>query len=183
MTLRNIRSMQTANDGTRSLDESILIPEVEAALKAWKTSGGGHPILIGGLAYSFYAKPRFTQDVDFLFLSPSDVPEIVNGFKRNRTHSFEHIKTGVEIEVLDPAHLGIPHSLVMKVQRHAVDHGWYRLPSLQGLIALKIMRLSLQDKADIAELLKLGLFNEDDWPEIPFAKRTAFTTFRKTESI
>lgn len=176
--------MQTANDGTRSLMDSILVPEIKLALQDWaKNTHTSEPLLIGGLAYSFYCKPRTTQDADLLFLSANDIPVIVEGFRRSRQHAFVHNKTHVEIEVLDPHFLHASETLIHKVHATAIHSSGYRIPSRQGLIALKIMRLSLQDRADIAELLKQTTFDVQDWPEIPVDKRNRFQDFRKQEGI
>jgi hypothetical protein len=67
--------MQTINDGTRTLIESIMMPELIAALRDWAKSGSGG-VLIGGLGLSYHARPRFTQDIDFLFLEPPDASEV-----------------------------------------------------------------------------------------------------------
>ena len=67
-----IDKLNIVNDGTRSLMESIAIPEVERALKDWnKIDHSG--ILIGGCAIGYYSKPRATTDVDILFLSKTDI--------------------------------------------------------------------------------------------------------------
>jgi hypothetical protein len=58
--MRKIGKMNRPNDGTRTLFESVMSPEIIAALKDWvKANAGG--ILIGGLAISHYVKPRMTQ--------------------------------------------------------------------------------------------------------------------------
>lgn len=57
---------------------SAIVPEVRNALAAWvKAKGAG--ILIGGLALSFYIKPRYTEDVDLLFMTDTEVPDEVPG--------------------------------------------------------------------------------------------------------
>ena len=62
-------------------------------------------IVIGGLLMGLYAKPRTTFDIDILFISETNIPDSVIGFKKIRPHSFEHIKTNVEVEVLSPEYL------------------------------------------------------------------------------
>ena len=50
----------------RTLFESVMMPNIITALRDWgKVQAGG--VLIGALALSYYARPRMTQDVDFLF--------------------------------------------------------------------------------------------------------------------
>jgi hypothetical protein len=79
LTLRKLTKMQAINDGTRSLTESIMMPEVITALRDW-AKAKAPSALIGALALSYYVKPRFTQDIDFLFAEDADVPDRVPGF-------------------------------------------------------------------------------------------------------
>ena len=66
MALRDLSKMRSINDGTRTLFESVMMPNIITALRDWgKVQAGG--VLIGALALSYYARPRMTQDVDFLF--------------------------------------------------------------------------------------------------------------------
>jgi hypothetical protein len=62
------KKRQYKNDGFRSLYESAVYPELSIALEDWKRNCNDG-ILIGGLAYSYYCKPRKTEDIDCLFLS------------------------------------------------------------------------------------------------------------------
>lgn len=164
MKLRDIIKMNGPNDGTRSLFESILPNELLAALKDWSTQMPA-PVLIGGIALSFYAKPRYTEDLDYLFVSEADVPEEVTGFKRVREHAFLHNKTHVEIEVLTPEFLKISPALVNKVYGTAVPNSGVNIASAQGLIALKLQRAELQDQADVVALIKATGVGIDGWEE------------------
>lgn len=141
---------------SRPLIESIIVPEVTAALKKWIGSGNIPGVLIGGLALSFYAKPRYTADIDVLFLSDQDIPSQISGFKRIRSHSFQHNNTHVEVEVLSPSFLGLPEGLVQKVTETAIDSSGMRVASPSGLVALKLFRNTLKDDADIQDLLLTG---------------------------
>jgi len=79
--LRNIYKMSWKNDGFRSLYESAIYPEVTQALEDWKSNYEKlNYVLVGGLALSFYLKPRPTQDI--VFLSYDDIPNRVEGFKK-----------------------------------------------------------------------------------------------------
>ena len=81
MRLRKLTKMQTVNDGTRSLTESIMAPQVIIALQDWvKSSAPG--VLIGGLAVSYYAKPRYTDDITFIFSADAGIPNEIAGFVR-----------------------------------------------------------------------------------------------------
>ena len=152
--MRNIRKMQTRNDGTRSLVESIMAPEVISALRDWVASSNSQGVLIGGLAFSHYGKPRYTQDVDLLYMSEEDIPAQVLGFKRIRGHAFEDRKRGIEIEVLSPTFLNISHTLVHQVFATAIESDGVRIASPSAIIALKLGRLSPQDRADIIDLIQ-----------------------------
>lgn len=156
--------MTSVNDGTRSLFESVLPNEVLAALKDWQKAMSA-PILIGGIALSFYAKPRYTEDLDYLFLSEDAIPEKVRGFNRVRDHAFEHKKTNVEIEVLTPEFLKISPVLVRQVYATAVQSSGVNVASAAGLVALKLQRADMQDKADIVALIKATGVGIDGWEE------------------
>ncbi len=153
MKLRNLIKTQGPNDGTRTLKESLLVPELIKALddlKRAKFTG----VLIGAAALSFYVKPRMTQDLDALFLNFADIPTKITGFKRTRDHAFVHKKTGVELEVLDAEFLKTSPQLVQQViDTSSVQQG-IRVASPSGLVAMKLGRFSRQDQADIVNLIK-----------------------------
>lgn len=151
------------NDGNRTLIESIAIPEVGSALKDW-SKHVDNGILIGGCAYSFYGRPRATSDLDFLFLSDTEIPTSVPGFKKIRDHAFRHISTHVEIEVLSSNFLNISQDLVSKVIDTSVTSNGVKVASPSGIVALKLQRLSYQDMSDIENLHKLGNVDLSGWP-------------------
>lgn len=155
--------MTGANDGTRTLLESILPNEVLAALNDWKKQVET-PVLIGGLALSYYVKPRYTQDIDYLFLEPDAIPAEVPGFKRVRPHAFVHKETHVEIEVLTPDTVNVSRELAEKVEDSATVSDGVRIASPAGLVALKLQRATMKDQGDIVELIKTGQVDMDGWP-------------------
>ena len=63
------------------------------------TKSGGGGVLIGAVALSFHVRPRMTQDMDFLFLEETDIPDAVTGFRRIRPIQFQRDRTGVEVKV------------------------------------------------------------------------------------
>ena len=155
MKIRDIIKMQNCNDGTRSLFESIMAVEVIQAFKDWtKTHNEG--VLIGGLALSYYASPRFTQDIDFLILSKNEIPVQVKGFTRIRDHTFQHNKTHVLVDLITPAHKNIPEHIARKVIETAIEKNGIKIASTDGIIAIKLFRLAMRDKADIISLIKTG---------------------------
>lgn len=161
--LRFIGNLNIPNNGKRTLHESIPVKEVDQALRDWSrniTQG----ILIGGCAVDFYVKPRMTMDIDFLFLSPTDIPEKVNGFKRTRVGAFQHNKTHVEIEVVTSDSIGIPQKLVDKVKETCIIDSGIRMASPTGLVALKLKRLKRHDVGDIVDLYNTGKVDLTDWP-------------------
>jgi hypothetical protein len=158
-----VDKLNIVNDGTRTLLESVISSEVSQALKDWN-SNALDCVIIGGCAFAYYGRPRATMDVDCLFLSESSIPNQVNGFKRIRDHSFQHIETHVEIEVLSPEYLQIPAELVKKVFDTCKLSNGIKVASPSGLVALKLQRNSYQDKSDIDNLCKLGLVDLTNWP-------------------
>jgi len=161
MLLRNLRNYQTNNDGSRTLFESAMVPEVTAALKDWAFKANNPGIIIGGIALSYYTKPRYTQDVDVLFLKAEDIPVEVVGFKKHRQGAFEHKSTGVEIETVTGNSFKVNPNTIKRVIDTAVTTSGVKVASKEGIIALKLGRASLQDKADIAALLHSGIDEEE----------------------
>lgn len=154
--LRDLIKCNTHNLGDRTLMESILVPEVGKAFQDWIDNAPNKGVLIGGLALSYYIKPRTTTDGDFLFLTAEDIPDEVPGFKRIRKGSFQHNKTHVEIEVLSPQSINMSPELAAQIVKTAVQHGKVKIASKEGLIVTKLGRFSMRDRGDIDELMKLG---------------------------
>jgi hypothetical protein len=153
------------NDGTRSLFESILVPEVEAAFKDWnKSATDAKCVLIGGIALSFYVKPRMTTDADQLFMSAADIPATVDGFKRTRPGAFMHKHTHVEIEVLTPSAINMSVELAHAIFDRAQIHDGIRVAEPSGIVAAKLGRFKLRDQADIEELLAHFKIDLDPYP-------------------
>jgi len=163
MKLRNLKKMQAANDGSRSLYESIAVPEVIKALEDWKNATSVNPVLIGGLAASYYIKPRATADIDFLFLSEKEIPDNVEGFTRTRPHAFQHNETHVEIEVLTPQHINISVDLAIQVVKTAQTNDGIMIASPSGIVALKLQRLRRYDEGDIIALIETGKVDLMGW--------------------
>lgn len=169
--LRNIWKFSWKNDlskNFRSLNESIVYPEVEKALNDWKKfSNNDNYVLIGGLAYSFYLKPRATQDIDLIFISFDDIPEMVNNFKRIRKHGFIHLETQVEVETLDAEFLGKDKDFFKTIFKNSIESDGIKIASPVSLIALKVGRYSPMDKSDIIELIK---YCKDNSIELDFSE-------------
>jgi len=140
--------------GLSTLNQAVLIPEVEKSLKDWISSVPGNYVLIGGLAVSFYARPRATTDVDLLFYSEYLIPDEALGFRRTRPHCFEHRETNVEVETLTSSFINLPDwykDIILKTS--VLKEGIY-IASPGSLVALKLLRWSRQDQADIVSLFK-----------------------------
>ena len=148
-----------------SLFESIMSDPVEETLREWvKNAVDSSYIIIGGMAVGYYTRPRMTQDIDVLYKHENQIPTSVSGFKKNRPHSFENKKTGVEVEMLSTEFIGQNQDLINKVFDTARIIDGVTLPSPEGLVALKIKRHSLQDIADIDSIAKIHELNFKDWP-------------------
>jgi hypothetical protein len=158
MRLRDLTKTRTINYGHRTLMESILFPEVAAALEQLRENGWPPAgVLIGGIALSFHVKPRMTQDIDLLFLTPDAIPVAMEGFRRYRSNAFEHMQTGVEVEVVSPATINVDAKLVRAVFETAIVTDGIRVASASGLVALKLHRLHAIDEADIIQLIQTGV--------------------------
>jgi hypothetical protein len=125
------------NDGTRTLFEAVVSPEVVKALRDWSAQNNTG-VLIGGLALSHYGRPRATQDVDILMLSDSDIPEKIPDL----------------IKIVTPTLVNVASTVFEKVIDTAIESDGVKIASPSGIVALKLNRFSLQDRADIVELIR-----------------------------
>lgn len=143
----------------KTLEQASIDPAVRKAFADWKKAGFTRGVLIGGLALSFYARPRYTQDIDILVLD-LDKLGTSSDFKKHRPSALEHKQTGVEIELVTPKLLGISEALAEKVMLNATIIDGIRVASREGLIALKLYaatsnpRRFRQDTADVVNLLE-----------------------------
>jgi hypothetical protein len=174
MKIRNVGEMNIVNDAahSRSLFASIMMPELISALTAWIEAGGGG-VLIGSAALSFHARPRFTQDIDFLFLDETTIPHSVSGYCRNQRGLYWHDESGVEVHIVTPAAIKVPLDVAEEIARTAIESDGLRVASESGLVALKLFRSSLQDQADIVALLKTGRVDLSSFPLVA-EKMSAF---------
>jgi hypothetical protein len=175
MRLRDLSKMNVINDGSRTLFESVAIPEVEAALKDWIRAGVTSGVLIGGIAVGYYARPRGTTDVDVLFMQPEDIPNDINGFKRTRPGAFQHKNTHVEVEVVTPGSINLSPELAQRVFDTAVLSDGVLVASPTGLVALKLQRMKRYDEGDIVALVETGKVDLTGWP-ITQAQAELFNT-------
>jgi hypothetical protein len=148
MRLKELVERLNTGEGLQ-LVESILVPEVDLAFKDWVTQADGNWMLIGGIVVGYYTKPRTTMDVDVLYPSKAEIPDAVIGFKRTRPMAFQHNKTHVEIEVISPEGINLPIELYQQVYDTSIMTDNIRVPSANGLVALKVAANRPQDVADI----------------------------------
>lgn len=146
----------------KTLKEAALVPEVRGALERWSTSmpDDEQGVLIGGLALSFYARPRQTMDVDLLF---DTLPSTLNDrfFKRTRTHAAIDKKDHVELEFVTHSLINVPKTVTDRVMKTAWRIGpeQPRIASLDSMIVLKLYgadnaKRRNQDSADIQAMLE-----------------------------
>lgn len=62
---------------------------------------------------------------------------------------FRHNRTGVEVNVLTPAAIGVPSEVAAEVARTTTMSDGVRVASESGLVALKLFRRSRQEEADL----------------------------------
>lgn len=159
--LRNLGYAREPLLGNYTVIEASMMSEVAEALSDWPDKE--HCVLIGGLAVSFYCKPRATQDVDFLCLVKPSI--LSDKFKLIRPHAYLHKTTHVEIETLTSTFLSIPTVLAQKVFDTArLDTEGFRVASPEALVVLKTFRWNYQDMHDIESLFKVLDGNLKSWP-------------------
>lgn len=141
-----------------------IVPVVNDTLAEWiKNKGIG--VLVGSLAMSFYMQPRYTENVNLLFMSEDNIPVTVEGFKRTHTRAFVNRKHGVEVEIVTPSLIGIPESLAARIVAHAKSVSGILIARLEGLVAMKLHSKCMKDHADIVEVLKVyPNLSLEGWP-------------------
>lgn len=152
--------------GHKTVKEVVLVPEVEKALITWvkNTSPEIRGVLVGGIAYSFYAQPRQTSDIDLVYLH-LDADMQIPGFKKVRHHSYRDSDTHVEVEVLTPGHLKLSSGLITKIIHTAIDKQGLKVASAEGLVAMKLHTIRSKDETDVIEILKnFPDLSLDGWP-------------------
>ena len=141
-----------------------LYEELRAITSALENAGVTYA-LVGGLAVSIYATPRATKDIDIL-LAPSDLNKLVAALRplgyqdlaapmrfadgRLAIRRFTKL-AGPEYLALDVLLPGDAELEKILERRQAAGGGLWVAP-VDGLIALKRLRSSPQDLADIAAL-------------------------------
>jgi hypothetical protein len=123
-------------------------------MKDWNKNSINKCILIGGVALSYYVKPRTTQDIDVLFLYKEDIPNEINKFKRTRNGAFQHNKTHVEVEVVTPNMINIPFNVAQKIFDTSLkNNNQISIASPSGLVVSKLFRFNFIDMGDIQNLI------------------------------
>ena len=162
MKLKTLCDSVSAADQVRALTEDTenslkkALTDLAIALRQVKWA------LIGGLAVGFRAQPRGTQDVDIMLMGEDALAVAAalasDKFRHNRNHALTHKETGVEVELLTPGHIKMDQAVASKIIQTAEPQQLcgttIPVASAEGLVAAKLNRCSLQDKADIAAIIR-----------------------------
>jgi hypothetical protein len=141
--------------------------ECRALVSAFRTADPEILIDLGDLPSTTLGDPfQFEPLVDFLFLEPRDVPDAVGGFSRIGS-GFQHNRTRIAVDIFTPSSINIPRDVAEQVIRTVSLSNNIRVASASGLVALKLFRSSMRDKADIVALLKTGHVDLAGWPLSP----------------
>ena len=176
----------------RELSRVALVPRVQIALDKWRSSPtflrsksiGDKGMLVGDLAMSFYAKPRFTHRVEIYYPDGSEIPGGVNGFTRHHKGVFQETTSKIEVRTHSPETLHLPESVTEIIKYSGFDlrarlqladtlnfpkvlpaksaydvHDGLKVASLECMIVLKLYasdnrRLEYQTLGDIARMLE-----------------------------
>jgi hypothetical protein len=119
----------------------------------------GDFILVGGIARRFHATPRNTGDIDILFKDENSLEKFLinntGNYKKLRGHAIT--VQGVEIDLLTPMFLQIPQEIIDYVfdTKEGIENN-ISIASKEGIILLKLYRLSPTDDNDIRALIEAG---------------------------
>lgn len=188
----SIRRMRFAQCPVCELYRVALVPSVQIALDKWRCSPtflrsksiGDRGMLVGDLAMSFYAKPRFTHRVEVYYPKGSEIPGGVIGFTRHHKGVFQENTSKIEVRTYTPETLHIPESVTEIIKYSGFDlrarlqladilnfpkalpaksaydvHDGLKVASLECMIVLKLYasdnrRLEYQALGDIARMLE-----------------------------
>ena len=126
-------------------------------------------VIIGASAFPAHGYLRATEDIDIFFQSETDIKNLVMpGFKLTRAHALTHLATGVEVELLTPEFLKVDKKLIRLAISTATLRDGIRVVSKEGLVALKLQRLSDYDIGDIKRIIRdNGPLNLSQYPLTP----------------
>ena len=162
--LPSLRLANDINRGDRTLAESTLHRHLFQVLQSFVN--GTNPeryVLIGELAVSFYAKPRYTAEAELLFASEAELPIRVTGFTRVDERAFQHEESKVLIALFSPESLALDGERVRKIFATSATHAGLVIASPEGLIALKLQHPSYSNLASIAALLTRRTIDMSAW--------------------
>ena len=119
----------------------------------------GNFVLVGGLARRFHSSPRNTGDIDLLFKNEKDLDLFLQqnrgNYKLLRKHAI--IVNGTEVDLLTSEFLQIPQNIVDYVFTTKVQiEDNISIASKEGLVLLKLYRLSPTDDNDIRAVIEAG---------------------------
>lgn len=118
----------------------------------------GDFILVGGIARRFYSSPRNTGDIDILFRGEGELQEFLlknkGKYKPLRKHAI--MVSGVEVDLLTPEFLNINPPLVDYIFNNYEIYENIKISPREGIILLKLMRMSPTDDNDIRALIESG---------------------------
>lgn len=125
----SIRHMRFAHGPVQKLCRVALDPRLQIALDKWRCSPtfrwrksiGDKGLLIGDLAMSFYAKPRFTDKVEVFYPERSEIPGGVTGFTRHHKGVFQENTSKIEVWTHTPETLHIPKSVTKIIKCSGFD--------------------------------------------------------------
>ena len=128
-------------------------------------------MLIGGVAVSLLAKPRFTADVDaVILLEDEELPDFLKaaerlGFKarirgaiefakRNRVLLLKHTKAGINVD-LSLGLLPFEKEALKRSKQFKIANITFNLPTPEDLIIFKAVAHRPRDMEDIRQILKV----------------------------
>ena len=106
---------------------------------------------------------RYTQDIDFLFAETSDVPVAVGGFSRVE-RGFQHNRTHIALDNFTSSSFGVRREVANQVIRTVALSDKIRVTSAPELVALKLFRSNMRDRAETVDLIKTGQVDLSGWP-------------------
>lgn len=153
-----IKSRWKNDNCFRTLYESITSKKYLFALDDWRENCTvSEYILIDGLVYGYYSKPRASNELDLIFLVKDDVPQNIPKFKKKNEDTYIHIKTKVEVKVVNYKTLNKSLSFYNKILENSITSDDIRIASPESVLIYQIIKKSKRENIKYYSDLEISI--------------------------
>ena len=122
---------------SRTLAEATFDPALRKAVEAYTPYALDYgAVMIGTLAFNFYAKPRFATSAEFLVPRPPTY--LPDGFSASCAGHFVHRAIGAELRFVVPGLAMIPRAIADRIMATAITCDGIPVASREGMVVLSL---------------------------------------------